>query len=372
MTLKVIQFLPSLRGGGVEIGTLEVAKALVQAGHESLVVSAGGPMVESLEADGSTHIRWDLGKKSPLSFRHIWALRRWLREQRADVVHVRSRMPAWIVYLAWRGMPENERPRFMTTMHGLHSVSAYSEIMCRGERVIAVSKTVEEYIAKNYPRTDMSRVRLVNRGVSDEEYPWDYCPDEQWLSQWRNEFPQFAGKRLICLPGRLTRLKGHRYFLNLMAALSQRFDDVHGIVVGSEDPKRQGYAKELVEQVKAMGLQDQLTFTGGRGDMKNIYSQSAMVLSLSSKPESFGRTTTEALSMGVPVVGFDHGGVGEQLQSLFPMGRVPCFDESVLLSKVDALLHQPEKPKKNDCYLKSKMLAQTLTIYQELASTAQS
>ncbi|MBB6522404.1 glycosyltransferase involved in cell wall biosynthesis [Pseudoteredinibacter isoporae] len=370
MTLKVIQFLPSLRGGGVEVGTLEVAKALVEAGHQSLVVSAGGPMVERLEQEGSIHIEWDLGKKSPLSFRHIWPLRRWLVEQQADILHVRSRMPAWIVYLAWKGMPEKARPRFMSTMHGLHSVSAYSEIMCRGERVIAVSNTVKDYIASHYPKTDMARVQVVNRGISDEEYPRDFCPEENWLMQWKETFPQFNGKRLICLPGRLTRLKGHAYFLRLMQKLCQRFDDVHGIVVGSEDPKRQNYAEELYAQLKDMGLQDSVTFTGGRSDMKNIYSQSAMVLSLSSKPESFGRTTTEALSMGVPVVGFDHGGVGEQLQSLFPLGMVPCFDEDVLLNKVEALLNKPEKPKKNDCYLKSKMLAQTLAIYQELASEA--
>ncbi len=368
MTLKVIQILPSLRGGGVEVGTLEVAKGLIDAGHESIVVSAGGPMVERLEAEGSTHIEWDLGKKSPLTFRHIWPLQRFLAEQQADIVHVRSRMPAWIVYLAWKGMPEEERPRFMTTMHGLHSVSAYSEIMCRGERVMAVSNTVKDYIASHYPKTDISRVQVVNRGVSDAEYPRDYCPDAQWLAHWREEFPQFAGKRLICLPGRLTRLKGHAYFLRMMQTLSQRFDDVHGIVVGSEDPKRQSYARELYQQVEAAGLHGRITFTGGRNDMKNIYSQSTMVLSLSSKPESFGRTTTEALSMGIPVVGFAHGGVGEQLQTLFPIGMVPCFDEQALLNTVEALLNKPEKPKPNNCYLKSKMLAQTLSIYQELAN----
>ncbi|MEH6578331.1 MAG: glycosyltransferase [Amphritea sp.] len=86
--MKVVQILPNLEAGGVERGTLEVAKALVEAGHESLVISAGGRMVEQLEAEGSVHQYWDLGRKSLLTFRHIWALRRWISAQAPDILHV--------------------------------------------------------------------------------------------------------------------------------------------------------------------------------------------------------------------------------------------------------------------------------------------
>lgn len=366
MPLKVIQFLPSLRGGGVEVGTLELAKALVEAGHESIVVSAGGPMVERLRADGSTHLLWDLGKKSPFTFRHIWRLRKWIAAQDAHILHVRSRMPAWLVYLAWRGLPKECRPHLVSTMHGLHSVSAYSEIMCRSEKVIAVSETVKQYIAKNYPRTDMGKVQVINRGISPAEYPWGYQASEQWQEHWHTEFPKLKGKRLICLPGRLTRLKGHQYLLNLMASLKSQFEDLHAIIVGGEDPKRLAYAEELRQKVRDLGLKDNITFCGARSDMREVYSQAAIVLSLSSKPESFGRTTTEALSMGVPVVAFDHGGVGEQLENLFPQGRVPCFDEEALIKTVTQVLETGVKPIKNTLYLKEEMLDQTLAVYKEL------
>lgn len=367
--LKIIQFLPSLRGGGVEVGTLEIAKALVEAGHQSMVVSAGGPMVERLCAEGSQHVEWDLGKKSPFTFLQVWALRRWIAAQSADILHVRSRMPAWLVYLAWKGMPAANRPRLLSTMHGLHSVSAYSEIMCKAEKVIAVSKTVRQYICDHYPQTDMSKVQVINRGVSDEEYPWAFQPSEQWLQQWRDEFPQLKSKQLICLPGRLTRLKGHQYFFTLFAQLVKQYPDIHGIIVGAEDPKRKAYAQELHDKVQTLGLSEHITFCGARPDMREIYSQCALVLSLSSKPESFGRTTTEALTMGVPVVGFAHGGVGEQLQKLFAAGLVPCFDEQALLQAVTHVLNSGEQPIKNSYYLKSEMLRQTLAVYEEMAAT---
>ncbi|MBS1219617.1 MAG: glycosyl transferase, partial [Proteobacteria bacterium] len=102
--MKVVQLLPALNGGGVERGTLEVAQELVRRGHRSIVISAGGRLVEELVDQGSEHLCWPVGSKSLLAMRWIWPLRRWLSEQRIDVLHVRSRMPAWIAWLAWRGM----------------------------------------------------------------------------------------------------------------------------------------------------------------------------------------------------------------------------------------------------------------------------
>ncbi|MBE0440380.1 MAG: glycosyltransferase, partial [Gammaproteobacteria bacterium] len=297
--MKVVQVLPNLNGGGVEKGTLEIAEALVQAGHESIVISAGGRMVEQLVQQGSQHIDWDLGKKSPLTFRHIWAIRKWLKQQRPDILHLRSRMPAWVVWLAWRGLPKNHRPHLVTTVHGLYSVSKYSEIMCKGERVIAVSETVENYIRDNYPATDMSHVELIYRGVDPAEFPYGYQPPEQWLKQWQHDFPQLAGKKILTLPGRLTRLKGHHDFIDLVIKLKQTGEPIHGLIVGGEDPKRQQYATELRKRIDTEGLDDTITFTGNRSDIREIYAISDVVLSLSTKPESFGRAVLEALSLGV-------------------------------------------------------------------------
>ncbi|WP_027858061.1 glycosyltransferase family 4 protein [Marinobacterium jannaschii] len=364
--MKVIQVLPALDGGGVEKGTLEVARALVDAGHESVVVSGGGRMVAQLEAEGSRHREWDLGRKSPLTLLQVRAVRRWLRAEKADILHLRSRMPAWIFYLAWKGLPESERPGLVTTVHGLYSVSAYSEVMCKGERVIAVSETVRDYIRTNYPGTDMDRVRLIYRGIDPEEFPRGYQPSPEWLAEWRQQYPQLAGKKVLTLPGRLTRLKGHNDFIDLIIRLKADGLPVHGLIVGGEDPKRQQYAQELRQRIKIEGLEGDITFTGARRDIRDIYAMSDLVFSLSTKPESFGRTTLEALAMGTPVIGYDHGGVGEILSQLYSVGKTPLKDIDALQVQAAEALHSEARPLENHCFLKTDMLSNTLKAYGEL------
>jgi glycosyltransferase involved in cell wall biosynthesis len=364
--MKVVQVLPALDGGGVEKGTLEIAKGLVESGHQSIVLSAGGRMTAQLEAEGSQHITWDLGKKSPLTFRHVWALRRWLKREKPDILHLRSRMPAWVCWFAWRGLPESARPRLVTTVHGLYSVSRYSEIMCRGERVIAVSNTVRNYIHENYPQTDMGRVRLVYRGIDPDDFPLDYSPTEDWISRWYRTYPQLKGKRVLTLPGRLTRLKGHHDFIDLIKKLRDAGQEVQGLIVGGEDPKRKAYAQEIRERIAQENLGDRLRLTGARPDIREIFAVSDLVLSLSNKPESFGRTVVEALSMGVPVIGYDHGGVGEVLAQLYPQGRVALGDPESLYRTVTESLGSAQSPLPNDRFLLREMVTQTLDCYQEL------
>jgi glycosyltransferase involved in cell wall biosynthesis len=366
--MKVVQLLPDLDGGGVERGTLEVAKALVDAGHESVVISAGGRMVAQLEAEGSRHVSWDLGKKSLWTFRHVWALRRWLRAERPDILHLRSRLPAWVAWFAWRGIKPAERPHLVTTVHGLYSVGRYSSIMCRGERVIAVSETVKTYIRENYPETDMNRVRLIYRGIDPAEFPFGYQPSPAWLEQWRTDFPQLQGKQVITLAGRLTRLKGHNDLIDMIRTLVAQGQPVHALIVGGEDAKRKAYAAELYKRVNDEGLSDHITFTGARADIRDIYAVSDLVLSLSTKPESFGRTVAEALGQGVPVVGYDHGGVGEILSALYPQGKTPLKDAKALVQTVSAVLASGVRPQGNQTFLKTTMLAQTLAVYEELVT----
>jgi hypothetical protein len=141
--LTVVQLLPALDAGGVERSTLEIAEALVRAGHRAIVVSARGRLLPRLEALGAEHVGLEVGRKSPFVLRQVPALRRLFRE--ADIVHARSRLPAWLAWLALRGMGGG-RPRFATTAHGLNSPSRYSAIMARGERVVCVSRTVRAHL----------------------------------------------------------------------------------------------------------------------------------------------------------------------------------------------------------------------------------
>ncbi|WP_029134553.1 glycosyltransferase family 4 protein [Sedimenticola selenatireducens] len=363
--LTVLQMLPALEGGGVERGTLEVAEALAGRGHRSLVISAGGRMVQQLEAEGSEHFCWPVDRKTPWTLRLIWPLRRFLKEQGVDILHFRSRVPGWVAYLAWRGMDRHSRPRLISTVHGLHSVSAYSAVMTKGERVIAVSKTVQRYILENYPSTPPERINLVYRGVDPAAFPYGYKPADEWLTNWYKEFPQLRGKKVLTLAGRITRLKGHHDFIGLIQMLIEDGMPVHGLIVGGEDPRRLAYAEELQEKISSLGLQGDITFTGNRSDIRDVYAVSDLVLSLSTKPESFGRSVLEALSMGVPVVGYDHGGVGEILKALFVEGLTPLSDIDQLKNRVKKLLNSRCCVEKNKVFLHASMIEKTLAIYAE-------
>jgi len=174
--LTVVQMLPALDSGGVERGTLEVARYLVAQGHRSIVISAGGRMVDRLLAEGSEHVAWDVGRKHPWTLRYVLELRRLLAAEKVDILHLRSRLPAWVGLWAWRGMPAAARPRLVTTVHGFYSVGRYSAVMTRSERIIAVSRATRDYILENYPGVDVEVIRVIPRGIDRALYPTGFRP----------------------------------------------------------------------------------------------------------------------------------------------------------------------------------------------------
>ena len=367
--LTVVQVLPALQSGGVERGTLEVGKHLVDHGHRSIVISAGGRLVDQLLSEGSEHVSWDIGKKNPWTLRLIPALQRFLAQNRVDILHARSRMPAWICYLAWKGMNPKTRPRFITTVHGLYSVNAYSAVMVKGEKIIAVSEATQDYIVRSYPKIEHERIELIPRGVEPDEFPYGFKPTAEWLGAWQSEYPQLAGRKILCLPARITRLKGHHEFIELVAQLRAQGMDVHGLIVGGEDPNRLGYAAEVRQAVHDRGLDDAISFTGARHDIREIYAISDIVFSLSTKPESFGRTVLEALCMGVPVVAYDHGGVSEILRTLYPTGRVEPENMEQLVATTVKLLETPDRVNPDNPYALRNMLDRTLAVYERAAAS---
>ncbi|MCA9053639.1 MAG: glycosyltransferase family 4 protein [Planctomycetaceae bacterium] len=369
--LTVLQMLPALESGGVERGTLEVARGLVREGHRSLVISTGGRMVSQLEAEGSEHLEWSVSKRSYLlALRHVWRLRDLLRRERVDVLHVRSRHPAWVAWLAWRGMPPHARPRFVTTAHGLYSVNAYSAVMARGERVIAISETVRDYLLRNYPRcVQPDRVEVIFRGVDPQLYYPGFRPTDAWRAAWDAEFPHTRQRPLLTLPGRLTRLKGHADFLNIIAAVRREIPDVCGVIAGGADRKRAGYERELHTEVARRGLGDAVVFTGHRNDLREILSISTVSYSLTNNPpEAFGRTIVEALSLGTPVIGYDRAGAGEILRQLHPQGAVAAGDVgSAMESTLHVLRGAPREIRPNELFTEGRMVAETLSLYHRAA-----
>ena len=383
--LTVVQLLPALHSGGVERSTLEIADALVRAGHRAIVVSAGGRLVAQLEACGAEHVALDIGRKSLLTFRHVRPLRALFAQIGADIVHARSRLPAWVGRFALRGMPAQRRPHFVTTVHGLNSPSRYSAIMTRGERVICVSDTVREYVLRHYPATDPATLRTIPRGIDPSAFPPAPRPDRAARARIAALHPALGGDGpLLLLPGRGTRLKGHTDALALLGALRADGLDARLWMPGAREPGREQYIADLEAEAARGGFAQVLAITPPTAAIAEAYAASDLVLQVSRKPEAFGRTVIEALSVGRPVLGWAHGGVGELLRELLPAGAVAPFDADALHRAARALLTLPSAPADGMAlsngmpatmpaslqrYSLAAMQAATLASYYELTTT---
>lgn len=367
--LTVVQLIPALHAGGAERSALEVGRALVAAGHRSVVISAGGRLVAQLQAEGSEHVTLDIGSKSLRTLTRVTALRRLLRELHPDIVHARSRLPAWLGWWALRRMPSSPtspRPHFVTTVHGLNTPGRYSAILLRGERVIAVSQTMRDHVLSHYGWLDPARVRVIPRGIDPEAFPYGHRPDDRWQKAFFEEFPQLVGGSLLTLPGRGTRLKGHHDAIELIAELKRRGIEARLLLLGVIEPGREAYLEELRTLIRARGVESHVVLTPTRNDVRDIYAVSALVLQLSNKPESFGRTVIEALSLCRPVLGYAHGGVGELLAELYPAGRVPVGDRERLVERAAELLRVAPPIPMLQSYRLSDMQQATLALYDEL------
>jgi glycosyltransferase involved in cell wall biosynthesis len=364
--LTVVQLIPALRAGGAERSVLEAGQALVQAGHRSIVISAGGRMTTQLESEGSEHITLDIGRKSLLTLGKLARLRRLLRELKPDIVHVRSRLPAWMGWWALKGL--SPKPHFVTTVHGLNSPGSYSAIMLRGERVVVVSQTVRDYLLSHYRKLDPTRIRIIPRGIDPDAFPYGHRPDEAWQKAFFNEFPSLAGAPLLTLPARGTRLKGHHDAIELVAELKQRGIETRLLLLGVIEPGREAYVRELQDLIAHRGIAGQVVLAAPREDVRDIYAMSALVLQLSNKPEAFGRTVVEALSLCRPVLGYAHGGVGELLAELYPAGRVPPGDRERLVERAAELLRVAPPIPPLQRYRLIDMQRAALALYEEVAA----
>jgi len=333
--LTIVQMLPELYSGGVERGTLELGKYLVKQGHRSLVISGGGPMVEQLEAEGSHHVQWSVGKKSLGSLKYIFPVRKLLQKEKVNILHLRSRLPAWIGYLAWKTLDKDSRPKLVTTFHGFYSINAYSGVMAKGERVIAISNAIKEHVMAHY-RVPAEKISLIYRGVDETAF------DPSAVSAARiDALKQEWGidtdtGPLILLPGRLTSWKGQDVFLNSLAKLVHL--DWTAVCVG-ELRQDSSFTRSIMDLLARLQLGDRVKFAGVCRDMAAAYLAADLVVSASSKEaEAFGRVAIEAQAMGRPVVATAHGG---SLETVLPGQTgwlVAPDDEDSLAQAIQAAL----------------------------------
>jgi glycosyltransferase involved in cell wall biosynthesis len=304
--------------------------------------------------------------------RNVFALRKLIRQHNVDIVHARSRAPAWSALKAVKGTGA----RFMTTCHAPYNISGqaknfYNSSIARGERVIAISGYVADYLRQNY-KIDPRNIRLIHRGVALEKFhPTAVTPERmiRIAREWR--VPD--GANLVLLPGRLTRWKGHHVLIDAMAKLNR--PDVFAIMIG-DDQGRGEYRQELEQAIRDKGLEGKMRIIDHCNDMPAAYMLANVVISASTDPEGFGRVPVEGQAMGRPVIATDHGGAQETIVRGETGWLIPPGDSDALCRAIKealsldptqrAILATRAMAHIAQHFTKEKMADETLNVYAEL------
>jgi glycosyltransferase involved in cell wall biosynthesis len=304
----ILQVIPELGAGGAEQGCIDIAAEIVASGAAAIVVSNGGSRVHELARIGAAHIDLPVHSKNPLvMWRNIDRLRKIILRYGVDIIHARSRAPAWSALKACRGTSA----RFMTTCHAPYNISGemkrfYNSSIAQGERVIAISNTVADYLRQNY-EIEEDRIRIIHRGIPLERFHPTAVTPERLIAlsrQWR--IPD--GANIIMLPGRITRWKGHHVLIDALHRLQRK--DLFCVIIGA-DQGRSEYRKELEDTIQQKQLGNSVRIVDHCQDMPAAYMLATIVVSASTDPEGFGRVPVEGQAMGRPVIATNHGGARE-------------------------------------------------------------
>jgi glycosyltransferase involved in cell wall biosynthesis len=300
--LKVLQVVPALEAGGAELTALELASGLAQQGHRALVASAGGRLVAELAASGAEHVKLPLASRNPLSIlANAGALARVIRAEEIDIVHARSRAPAWSAWLACRrtGTP------LVTTYHGAYAERGplkrlYNSVMARGDAVIAPSRFIARLVAERHGIPE-EQVALVHDGVDLARFSPDAVAPERRAAL-AAAWGLAGGERVVLMLARLSPVKGQRHLIAAMAdpALARRDDLV--VVLAGGGQGRDAYAAELAGLANRLGCASRLRFVGHCADVPAALALADVAVLASVVPEALGRAAVEAQAVGIPTI----------------------------------------------------------------------
>lgn len=357
--MRILQILPELNVGGVETGTVDFAKYLVEHGHESVVVSNGGKLVERLKKQGSRHYQLPVHKKSLLSvIRLVKKVREIILKEKIEIVHARSRIPAWIAYFACR----KTQALFMTTCHGFYRHRAYSQVMGWPKLVIVPSEAIARHMIDHY-HVPLANIRCIPRSVDLEHFNAEM------------KKPRSDGSCIIAILGRLTPLKGHPYFLQSMAKVIRHIPHAKIWIIGDAPARKPEYRQELEMMAMRLGIKNNVEFMGNRPDVPDLLAQVDVLCFSSIEPESFGRAIVEAQAMKVPVVATRVGGVVDIIDDGVTGFLVLPKDPEAMADKVLYLLKNKKDAQKmaeaalekiHAKFTLTHMAEGTLAVYQEL------
>ena len=376
----VLQILPSLRkiNGGVERGTLDIARELAEKKFKSVILSSGGEMAEKYKYKGVDHYTIEIEKKGLLNY--FSARRKFekiLKVVNPDVIHIRSRWPAF----CFSEIIKKKRIPLVTTYHGTYSGNnfflkrKYNGFMTSGDFTISISKFIDDHIRYFFPQ-QKSQIKQINRGI-DCHYFDDKSVSEIRKEKFLSSLMISENTHIILLPARITGWKGHMIAVDAMKILTEKDPELNFVLVlvGSENNKEK-FTNKLKKKISKLKISNRVIFCGNISDMPAVYSVADVVLSTSIEPEAFGRVSAEACAMSKPVIATNHGGSREIIENNVTGWLVEPRNSKVLADKIievfsldpkrkDLIVRNAQK-KIREKFSLTNMLNQTLGIYEEL------
>ncbi|MDD5746619.1 MAG: glycosyltransferase family 9 protein [Candidatus Omnitrophica bacterium] len=356
--MKVLQILPQLESGGVETGTVDLAAELVRRGHQAVVISAGGRLVEKLIAAGAGHITLPVHKKSLIHM--AWCafrVAKIISAEHVDIVHARSRVPAWISFLATRW----SRAFFITTCHGYYSNHFFSSVMGWADRVIVISNIIGAHMVNDF-KVAKEKIRLVYRGVDLQRFVF------------RGPLPQHKKEQVVGIIGRITPLKGHVHFLKALPNVFNEFPRCRAVIIGDAPPQRRNYRQELVDMVARLNMKHRVQFCGTCDNIPASLRGLDVVVMATTTEEAFGRVIIEAGAVGIPVVATAVGGIVEIIEDGREGLLVEPADPNALSQAIIRMLREREtaqrcvdnlRKKVEKTFTLQSLVEKTITVYEE-------
>ena len=373
-SFNLVQIVPSLDSGGVERGAVDVANFLAEKKIQNFIITSGGKMIKELD-ERFIHVhQLPVASKNFFSYPLIARkINQFIKANNINIVHVRSRGPAWMVNLIAKN-----NIKTIATFHNVYGGYSYLKKMynkglSKMDHLVAISDYVKETIVKKYD-LQTNNISVINRGVDTEYFnqPVDVGIRDNILKTHQID----TAKKIILFPARITSWKGQLEFIDVI----KKMDTQNILVLFAGDTKNKSYTKLVRDKIEQNNLKQVCKILGSvnQEEMRSLYQIADLSLSFPLRTEGFGRTVSESLYSKTPVLAFDYGGVKNQLANLSDMFKVKPQDFQVLPAKIEKLLSLSEVEKKEALegvqsviesnFSKINMVKQYLKLYESFES----
>ena len=372
--IRLLQVIPNLNSGGAERGTVDIANAIVKSDNISFVVSNGGRLERNLKLNKTNFIKLPVHSKNPwIIYRNINKIQNIVKKNNINIIHTRSRAPAWSTYY----VAKKNKTKSVSTFHNIYDSSnklkkIYNSQLGKANSIIAISNFVKSKIIELYNIPE-KKIRVIHRGIDGEYFDIMKIKEDLFLEFIKNN-NLFYDKKIILYPARLTSWKGQIEFLDIL----KKLDSNKYFCIFAGDDNNLSYTKKLIHKINSLGLSSSCKLMGHVDDMRYLYKLSHVVINASIKPEGFGRTIGESFLMNKPVIAYDHGGVSEQMKMYEKDFKIPYKDQAKMVNSINFLLDVNYESiskivSKSNLYIKNNfskknMISKTIKLYQDILS----